>query len=98
MTETLAYIGVVAYVDLSATSAISTQDFFAAEGLSTLTVCGYIVEMEQKGMNVIKICYICDMEGGENSEGIVIPLSCVVSITRMRPDGEPIVLMGAIEN
>lgn len=98
MAEVVAYMGVVEYVDLLATSGVSTQDFFANEGLRTLTVCGYILEMEQGGMNVVKVCYISDMEGGDNSEGIVIPLSCVISITRMHPDGDPIVLMGADEN
>jgi hypothetical protein len=79
----------VTYVDLAETSNISTQSFFDHKtSYSKLSVCGWVMEQEIGGVLCLKICYLHDEDGNENSSGIVIPISCIISCDKLVNSGE----------
>lgn len=69
--------GRVEYLDLCAYTNVSREEFFNECGLKRLLVYGLILE----GDEIVKVLYNDDQDDDTESEGIVIPKSCVVSIT-----------------
>lgn len=98
LSQVPAYLAVIEYIDLAEITNISTQDFFSNETISTLTVTGYCIEADMDGIHVLKVCYINDLDGGANSSGLVIPISCVKSIQKLDTASEKIDYMGSETN
>ncbi len=69
--------GRVEYVDLCRHTNVSREEFFESCGLKKIVDYGLILEMD----DVVKVLNSDDQEDNEECEGIVIPRSCVVSIT-----------------
>lgn len=67
----------VRYIDLCEHSCTTTQDFFAEAGLAVVEVYGLTVEMTVRGVTVLKVLFYDGIEADEESQGIVIPISCV---------------------
>jgi len=83
---------VIEYIDLSQYQDVATDDFFQDDDVTicTLTIVGWCVDVSINGVELVKIIYVNDCDGGENSEGMVIPVSCILNRTRLEPeDGEP---------
>lgn len=79
----------VTYVDLAETQNVSTQEFFDHKTTySKLSIAGWVMEQELNGVVCLKVCYLHDEDGEENSAGIVIPISCVLSCERLHNTGE----------
>jgi hypothetical protein len=79
----------VSYIDLAETTGVSTQDFFGEHTtLSRLSTVGWVMEQDVQGIHCIKVCYIHDDDGEENSSGIVIPISCVLKCEILEGSGK----------
>lgn len=75
--------GCVEYVDLMQFDNMTREAFFAPESfLKTLRVYGLILECD----DVVKILFYDDISENEQCEGIVVPTSCIISITYFIPD------------
>lgn len=74
--------GRVEYYDLCAYTNVTREEFFNECGLKRLLVYGLVLETD----DVVKILYNDDQDDDTESEGIVIPKSCVIDITYFQPE------------
>lgn len=90
-----AELSIIQYIDLSQIQGVSTQDFFEDDGntICTLTIVGWVLDVVIDGVELVKIVYINDDDGCENSEGMVIPVSCILKRARLVPDIDPDTIM-----
>lgn len=82
-----AKLAVIQYVDLSQFQGISTHEFFSedANTICTLSIVGWCLDVKIDGIELVKVLYVNDEDGAENSEGMVIPVSCILERTELEP-------------
>lgn len=77
-------IYLVHYTDLCRHEDTSSKEFFDDKGLCHLLTVGFIRECEVNGVSCIKVLHYHDLDGGSNSEGIVIQKSVIIEIRKIK--------------
>lgn len=85
-----AELTMIEYIDLAQYQNVSTVDFLSdkTNTICTLTIVGWALDIVIDGVHMIKIIYINDDDGNENSEGMVIPTSCIKRRVLLEPSEE----------
>lgn len=89
-----AELSLIEYIDLAGYTDFQTSDFFSSDQYTvcTLTIVGWALDVVIDGLHLVKIVFVNDEDGDENSEGMVIPISCITKRMRLEAIEDAVII------